>query len=805
MFYRIREICIVLLTLLLVSFCALSNEKTNRDDLGIPLIRGNDRLEVYEEFGYVMAQDRLWQFETNRRLSQGRLAEIFGPKMLPVDQQTLLMGYTRNESEQIFEDLDRNTKELVLAYVKGVNKRVHEVLENPAIVPLEFQLLGISPSTFDAMDIMTFSTALMRRFGMLGGGELENLAIMQKLVNRFGEADASSIFEDFVWMNDPDAPTYVDGNRAGEFVPGHVKAASNNTQESKVVEDAFILQRSADFNHQQAHEDMLLKEAGLDLHFGSLAWALSEEITGTGYPILVGQPQMGYQTPNMFAEVRLVTQNTDVAGLTLPLFPAISIGHNSHIAWSHMVGMGDSIDIYQEKLNPLNRLEYWFKGRWKKMTSRIVQIPVRGESQPRSMTIYRTLHGPVFSPIGFDPLKQSVEIVYSRKLVHWMREPFTLQGWMKINAATNSAEFARGAAEIMSSLHSIYADTKGNIGYWHTGMNAQRAKAYDPRFPLPGTGEAEWTGRYLPGIHEMNPTRGYIAGWNNKAHPSVRNPFPSSPNYQFGSYHRSQWVTGAIERSPELNLAANKAMIEYLAGAGTWMGNIHNGVGLTRHSLLPLLREAVKQSEKKSEKLWEVIEVLENWDGRSATNLVEDVHFQVGHVIYLEWLSRFTKAVFEDEFEGIHSFDTLDNRMLGLLLRSLEGSLLTLKVSRNYMDNIHTDRIETQNELLLASLRDTIDHLSLKFGQKEMADWKQERNVIEFNHPLFGKLAEMYDSNMGTYVQIIELKPEGAKGYSRWPLGQSAFVSAGKKNQPKLDPDYLRMMPLYKAFRYREK
>jgi hypothetical protein len=50
----------------------------------------------------------------------------------------------------------------------------------------------------------------------------------------------------------------------------------------------------------------------------------------------------------------------------------------------------------------------------------------------------------------------------------------------------------------------------------------------------------------------------------------------------------------------------------------------------------------------------------------------------------------------------------------------------------------------------------------------------------------------------------VELKPEGAVGYSRWPLGQSGQVSLGAENKPVFDPHFLDMLPHYKNYTYQK-
>ena len=55
-----------------------------RDDWGVPHLSGENERDVHFALGYVMAQDRLFQMETLRRLSQGTLAEVADALGAPV-------------------------------------------------------------------------------------------------------------------------------------------------------------------------------------------------------------------------------------------------------------------------------------------------------------------------------------------------------------------------------------------------------------------------------------------------------------------------------------------------------------------------------------------------------------------------------------------------------------------------------------------------------------------------------------------------------------------------------------------------
>ncbi|MFM9028693.1 MAG: penicillin acylase family protein, partial [Bacteroidota bacterium] len=56
------------------------------DPYGVPHIYGSEETDVYRAFGYLVAQERLFQMEMIRRVSSGRLSEVLGGSMIDVDR-----------------------------------------------------------------------------------------------------------------------------------------------------------------------------------------------------------------------------------------------------------------------------------------------------------------------------------------------------------------------------------------------------------------------------------------------------------------------------------------------------------------------------------------------------------------------------------------------------------------------------------------------------------------------------------------------------------------------------------------------
>ena len=98
------------------------------DSYAIPHITGNDDKETFFGLGYVHAQERLWQMTFLKRLSQGRLSEINGPKTILLDSfmKSLDLQTLAND---IFQKLSPDLKKILSLYSKGINFRLKEIQE----------------------------------------------------------------------------------------------------------------------------------------------------------------------------------------------------------------------------------------------------------------------------------------------------------------------------------------------------------------------------------------------------------------------------------------------------------------------------------------------------------------------------------------------------------------------------------------------------------------------------------------------------------------------------------------------------
>src|SRR5690606_35051141 len=98
------------------------------DEWGVPHIYAQHEEDAYYAFGYVHAQDRLFQMEMLRRAASGRLAEVLGPDLVDVDKFFRTLGINQFAKEHAAKFLSGDTtayQRAAHAYQKGVNHYIN--------------------------------------------------------------------------------------------------------------------------------------------------------------------------------------------------------------------------------------------------------------------------------------------------------------------------------------------------------------------------------------------------------------------------------------------------------------------------------------------------------------------------------------------------------------------------------------------------------------------------------------------------------------------------------------------------------
>ncbi|MEI2651468.1 MAG: penicillin acylase family protein [Microthrixaceae bacterium] len=132
---------------------------------------------------------------------------------------------------------------------------------------------------------------------------------------------------------------------------------------------------------------------------GSNGWALGRAVTDNGRGIVVANPHFPWYGDGRFWECHLtVPGELDVYGVSLVGAPAVHIGFNRDVAWTHTFSAGHRFVVYQLDLVPGDPTSYRYGDEVRSMTSRNVSVAVLGDDDTIGSvhrTLWSTHHGPM--------------------------------------------------------------------------------------------------------------------------------------------------------------------------------------------------------------------------------------------------------------------------------------------------------------------------------------------------------------------------------------------------------------------------
>jgi penicillin amidase len=485
----------------------LDNEvNVYRDMYGIPHIYANNENDLYLVTGYIMAQERMWQMDLLRRVTQGRLSEIFGDDYIETDLLLRSLEYSK-KSVEILENSEPKLIRALESFSAGVN---FYISNNREKYPLEFTLLGYAPEEWEAYQSLNL-IGYMAWDLKSGWGEL----VLQNISNQ------------------------VDSIRYMQLLPDMTRAQA-------VVFDSAT---SALMTGNKITLLAKLEAMGLDILSGSNNWAIGGSKSVTSTPLLANDMHLSLSIPGAWMQIHQVIENElNVEGLALPGQPLIIVGHNDSIAWGMTNTYVDNVDFYEEKINPEDSNEYLFADTWLKIKVSEEKIRSKGGKIHTRYNRF-TRHGPVVS--DFRKVKDKM------LSLRWVgqEESNELRSIYYVNRANNWNDFTNAFSTFRAiSQNIVYADVDGNIGlYCCAGIPVRkRDELYTI---LPGwTGEYDWQGMVpfdeLP--YEYNPTRGFVSSGNNK-------PVDTSYPYHIGIWYAQPY---RINRIRELLSSKEKLSID---------------------------------------------------------------------------------------------------------------------------------------------------------------------------------------------------------------------------------------------------
>ena len=449
-----------------------------RDSFAIPHIYAENEHDLYMAVGYSMAQDRLWQMDLLRRLTQGRLSEILGKELIDADMLFRSLRFTE-KSRRVFSASDANVRFSVESFSDGVNQYIQQAGNN---LPPEFGILGYKPEPW----LPEHSLNLIGYMAWDLSTGWPNEVLLDQMRQKLGTELSKYMIPD------------MDSVHKTTIYPDSKLDKGTTETLSKLLKTASI----AD-------------ELGLDIFRGSNNWAVSGKKSTTGKPLLANDMHLGLSIPGIWYQMhQAIPGKLNVTGVVLPGQPMIIAGHNDSIAWGFTNVMTDDADFYQETINPQNPDQYKLNGAWKDILKVEEKINVKGGNPVIRFNRF-THRGPIISE------QKKVSKVLSMK---WLgnEDSDEIRSVYLLNRASNWTDFRNALKTFISvNQNAVYADVRGNIGLQSTiGIPIREG---DRILVYPGdTTRYDWKGLVpfdkLP--FTFNPECGYVASANCKTAPA---------------------------------------------------------------------------------------------------------------------------------------------------------------------------------------------------------------------------------------------------------------------------------------------
>ncbi len=452
------------------------------DELGVPHVRAGSLHDAYFGQGYLVARDRLFQIDMEIRRDMGRMAEAFGPRFVAADRGARLFLY-RGDVDAELAALPADVLECAKGYVAGVNARLDELAADPAQLPLEYGILGISPLRWDIRD-------LVRNRG-IGMGDADDEVRRAQLQAR-GLLDADQLMA-------PLRPAW------SYTVPEGLDCAAVTEADLGILNPAT---RPMDFDPVQEASLDPEQRWGDRFALGSNAWTISPSRSATGRPILANDPHLGIGRASPRHMVHLSAPGLDVIGAGAPGLPGIMQGHTDRFAFGRTNFHIDQTDLFILRTKEGDPGRYWHKDQWKAFETFEDEILVKG-APPERVTLRYAAGRPIVSQ---DATRSRAVAFATVSMLPGANQRFAM---IAINLSKDWASLRQAFKLHVSPTNLHYADIDGNTGWQTIGFTPRRPK-HDGLFPAPGDGDFDWTG-ILPiddMPHVYNPREGWFASAN---------------------------------------------------------------------------------------------------------------------------------------------------------------------------------------------------------------------------------------------------------------------------------------------------
>jgi penicillin amidase len=501
-----------------------------RDAHGFAQITATTPHDLFLAQGFVHASERMWQMEVWRRISAGRLSEVFGPGSIERDRFVRTLGW-RQAAERDLAGLGDDARAALEAYAAGVNAWLDG---HRGRLGLAFVVTGANPEPWTPLDTIAWGKVQAWTLGGNMDVELFRYLADARLGDpaRTDELLARREFEPVIAPSNEGEPESEPTGRAGPA--GDSDPAGDSEPSREPVPS--LTERQADAWRAVAGLGAgTLALGGIgpsgssldpDRGIGSNDWVVAPQLSATGGALLANDPHLGISMPSVWyvngLHCTVVDDRCpyDAVGVTFPGVPGVVLGHNQRIAWGATNADPDVQDLVIETPDPDDPGRYLGPdGSSLPFTVRDERIEVKGGA-PVTLEVRETIHGPLLNDVD-DRLADAPLMALRWSGTHPDAGPDrTIEAFLRMNTARDFDEFREALTLYGAPAQNfVYADVDGHIGYQLPGWIPVRSDPDDRGLrPVSGSdGRGEWTGRVpfdeLPSL--LDPVDGWIVTANN--------------------------------------------------------------------------------------------------------------------------------------------------------------------------------------------------------------------------------------------------------------------------------------------------
>jgi penicillin amidase len=655
------------------------------DRFAVPHVFARSDQDAWRAVGYLQARDRLWQMELYRRAASGRLSELLGEATVAIDQRFLTLGL-RLAAAREWERTTAEVRTVFENHAAGVNAAMSVA---GGQLPLEYQLLALTPEPWTPVDSLAISKLFAWRLGENHRAELLRYALVEEI-----------------------------GPRALELFPGSPEWAPVTLG---AVGLPTVAASAAKVGAMGLPYPPGLEWLSPDAHAMSNGWVIHGSRTASGRPILANDPHLAIEMPSVWWEVHVVSDTLNVAGVTIPGIPFIVIGHNERLGWG-LTNVGSDVqDFFVEQLDP-SRQRYRVGDEWVPLETRRHEIRVSGRAGPVILDVRSTRHGPILTAGDWqevypgDPalpalssvdgpaqssVERSAQVGETVLALKWhpVLEGNSPAAFDALARATNWTQFVEAVRQFSAPAQNfVYADIDGNIGYAVSGLLPTRASS-DGMLPAAGwPRDADWQGwidvRQLPAV--LNPPSGQVVTANNE----VDRGLPYVMTRDWVAPFRAQRITELLGDRRGLDIRA--------------MQQIH--ADITSRSADWIL---------KTIDVPDSIKELRTWDRRVDERPVSLVYEAFEEALWRRTFADDMPASLYDQFYRY----TANERFAGL-------HAVIDDPQSPWWDDRSTPQVkETRDTIVRQAADDALSGLRAKFGEPSNWRWN-DVHAVKFSHPL---------------------------------------------------------------------